>query len=88
LKVQGLTALEYLKFTTSEASVAGALVHPTGWKSAAYCDFEGGTRGRSAKAENWYLSDQYTPLEEFRSNHSLGYSGAVKVRYLGNGESS
>ena len=50
LKVQGLTALEYLKFTTSEASVAGALVALTGWKTAANCDSEGATTGRRPKA--------------------------------------
>jgi hypothetical protein len=84
LKVQGLAALEYLKFITFEASAAGSLVALTGWKTAVNCDSEGARGGRRAKAGKQYLGDRYTPLAEFKSNHDLGYSRAVKVRYLGN----
>jgi hypothetical protein len=38
LKVQGLTALEYLKFTTFDASVAAPLVALAEWKTALDCD--------------------------------------------------
>ena len=87
MKVQGLAALEYLKFTTFEASAAGPLVAPTGWKTMVNCDSDGATDTWRAKARNRYLSDQYAPLEQFISNQQLGYSRAVKVGYLGNSES-
>jgi hypothetical protein len=45
LKVQGLAALEYLKFTTFEALAAGPPVVPTAWKNALNCDSEGAAAG-------------------------------------------
>jgi len=86
--VQGLTALEYSKFTTFEGSAAGLRVLATGWKTAVNRDSVGSMAKRGAKAWSQYLGDQYAPFEEFSSNHLLGYSRSIEVGYLGNGKSS
>jgi hypothetical protein len=47
--VQGLTALEYSKFTTFEGSAAGLRVLSTGWKTAVNCDSAGSMASEGQK---------------------------------------